>query len=132
MSISATPWTVASNFLFPWNSPAKNTGMGSHSLLQGIFPNQGSNPGPLHCRILYRLSHEGSLLLLLLLLSHFSHVQLRLCDPMDCSLPGSSIHGIFQARVLEWGAIAFSNNVILFSFKTLFMLHHGGTLRTLC
>ena len=37
----------------------------------------------------------------------------RLCttlrNPMDCSLPGSSIHGIFQARVLEWGAIAFSN-----------------------
>ena len=33
---------------------------------------------------------------------------LTLCDPMDCSLPGSSIHGIFQARVLEWGAIAFS------------------------
>ena len=31
-----------------------------------------------------------------------------LCDPMDCSLPGSSIHGIFQARGLEWGAIAFS------------------------
>ena len=35
-----------------------------------------------------------------------------LCDPMDCSLPGSSIHGIFQARVLEWGAIAFSMNVL--------------------
>ena len=33
---------------------------------------------------------------------------LTLCDPMDCSLPGSSVHGIFQARVLEWGAIAFS------------------------
>ena len=32
-----------------------------------------------------------------------------LWDPMDCSLPGSSVHGIFQARVLEWGAIAFSN-----------------------
>ena len=32
-----------------------------------------------------------------------------LCDPMDCSLPGSSIHGIFHARVLEWGAIAFSH-----------------------
>ena len=32
-----------------------------------------------------------------------------LCDPMDCSLPGSSVHGIFQARVLEWGAIAFSS-----------------------
>ena len=34
-----------------------------------------------------------------------------LWDPMDCSLPGSSIHGIFQARILEWGAIAFSGNV---------------------
>ena len=35
--------------------------------------------------------------------------RLTLCDPMDCSLPGSSVHGIFQARVLEWGAIAFSH-----------------------
>ena len=34
-------------------------------------------------------------------------------DPMDCSLPGSSVHGIFQARVLEWGAIAFSNIYVL-------------------
>ena len=34
-----------------------------------------------------------------------------LCDPMDCSLPGSSVHGISQARVLEWGAIAFSRRV---------------------
>ena len=34
-------------------------------------------------------------------------------DPMDCSLPGYSIHGIFQARVLEWGAIAFSDNTVL-------------------
>ena len=46
------------------------------------------------------------LLLLLLLLSRFSHI--RLCDPIDGSLPGSSVHGIFQARTLEWGAIAFS------------------------
>jgi len=36
-----------------------------------------------------------------------------LCDPMDCSPPGSSVHGIFQARVLEWGAIAFSDQVAL-------------------
>ena len=35
-----------------------------------------------------------------------------LSDPMDCSLPGSSVHGIFQARVLEWVAIAFSKNII--------------------
>ena len=38
---------------------------------------------------------------------------LTLSDPMDCSLPGSSIHGIFQARVLEWGAIAFSDKDML-------------------
>ena len=37
---------------------------------------------------------------------------LTLCDPMDCSLPGSSIHGIFQARVLEWGAIAFTESLV--------------------
>ena len=49
------------------------------------------------------------LLLLLLLLSHFSHVQPTLCDPIDGSPPGSSIPGIFQARVLEWVAIAFSD-----------------------
>ena len=45
----------------PWISPGKNTGVGSHSLLQGIFLTQGSNLGLLHCRqILYRLSHQGS------------------------------------------------------------------------
>ena len=40
--------------------------------------------------------------------SEVAQSRLTLSDPMDCSLPGSSIHGIFQARVLEWGAIAFS------------------------
>ena len=45
----------------PWNSPGQHTGVGSLSLLQGIFPTQGSNPGLLHCRrILYQLSHKGS------------------------------------------------------------------------
>ena len=45
----------------PWNSPGQNTGAGGLSLLQGIFPTQGSNPGLLHYRqILYRLSHKGS------------------------------------------------------------------------
>ena len=47
--------------LCPWDSPGKNTGVGCHSFLQGIFPTQGSNPGLPHCRqILYRLSHQGS------------------------------------------------------------------------
>ena len=45
----------------PWNSPGQNTGVGSLSLLQGIFPTQGSNPGLLHCmQILYQLRHYGS------------------------------------------------------------------------
>ena len=47
--------------LCPWNSPGQNIGVGSLSLLQGIFPNLGSNPGLPHCRqILYQLSHQGS------------------------------------------------------------------------
>ena len=47
--------------LCPCDSPGKNTGVGCHFLLQGIFPNQGLNPGLLHCRwILYQLSHQGS------------------------------------------------------------------------
>ena len=46
----------------PWNSSGQNTGVGSLSLLQGIFPTQGLNPGLPHCRqILYQLSHKGSL-----------------------------------------------------------------------
>ena len=38
----------------------------------------------------------------------YIYIHTTYCDPMNCSLPGSSIHGIFQARILEWGAIAFS------------------------
>ena len=46
--------------LCPWASPGKNTGVGSHSLLQGIFLTQGLNPGLLHCmQSLYHLSHQG-------------------------------------------------------------------------
>ena len=43
VSDSATPWTIPHQAPCPWNSPGKNTGMGSHSFLQGIFPTQGSN-----------------------------------------------------------------------------------------
>ena len=54
--------SVVSNYLQTlWNSPGKNTGVVSLSLLQGIFPTQGSNPGLPHCGwILYQLSHKGS------------------------------------------------------------------------
>ena len=62
VQLFATPWTIPARVLCPWNSPSKNTGVGSHSLLQGIFPTLGSNPDLPHCRqILYPLSHQGSL-----------------------------------------------------------------------
>ena len=65
----------------PWDSPGKNNGVGCHFLLQCM-----------------KVKSE----------SEVTQSCPTLRDPMDCSLPGSSIHGIFQARVLEWGAIAFS------------------------
>ena len=81
-----------------------NTGVGRHFLLQRIFLIQGSNPSLLHCRqTLYRLSYKGSLSE-----SEVAQSRVTLCDPMDCSLPGSSICGIFQARIVEWVAISFS------------------------
>ena len=100
-----TPWTVFT----VQNSPGHNTGVGSLSLLQGIFPTQGLNPGlPCYRQILYQLIHKGSPVLLLLRLSHFS-ICLTLCDPIDGSPPGSPTPGILQARTLEWVAISFSN-----------------------
>ena len=65
----------------PWDSPSKNTGVGCYFLLQCM-----------------QVKSEREV----------SQSCPTLSDPMDCSLPGSSVHGIFQARVLEWGAIAFS------------------------
>ena len=59
LSNSVTPWIVACQVpLCPWNFPGKNTGVGSHCLLQGIFLTQGLNRGFLHCReILYHVSY---------------------------------------------------------------------------
>ena len=65
----------------PWDSAGKNTGVGCHFLLQCM-----------------KVKSE----------SEVAQSWPTLCDPMDCSPPGSFVHGIFQARVLEWGAIAFS------------------------
>ena len=88
--------------LCPWNSPGKIIGVGSHFLFQGIFPSQGLSPGLLHCRwILYQLSHKKVKVLV-------APLCLTLCDPVDCSPPSSSVHGISQARILEWVAISFS------------------------
>ena len=70
----------------PWDSPGKNTGVGCHFLLQCM-----------------KVKSE----------SEVTQSCPTLSDPMDCSLPGSSVHGIFQARVLEWGAIAFSGFHVL-------------------
>ena len=63
----------------PWDSPGKTTGVGCHFLLQCM-----------------KVKSEGVV----------SQLCPTLSNPMYCSLPGSSVHGIFQARVLEWGAIA--------------------------
>ena len=95
----------------PWNSPGQNTGVGSLSLLQGIFPTQGSNPGLLHCRrILYQLSHKGGLNTTISEIVLVAQPCLTLCNPMDCSPspPGPSVHRNLQARILEWVAIPFS------------------------
>ena len=69
----------------PRDSPSKNTGVGSHFLLQCM-----------------KVKSE----------SEVTQSCLTLSDPVDCSLPGSSIHGIFQGRVLEWDSIAFSKSCI--------------------
>ena len=56
----ATPWTVTHQTPPSMEFPSKNTGVGSHFFLQGIFPTQGSNPDLPHCRqLLYQLSHQG-------------------------------------------------------------------------
>ena len=75
----------------PWDSPGKNTGVGCHFLLQCM-----------------KVKSE----------SEVAQLCLTLSNSIDCSLPGSSIHGICQARVLEWGAIAFSElNVTCINFQ---------------
>ena len=70
--------------LCPWDSPGKNTGVGCHFLLQCM-----------------KVESEREV----------SQSCPTPSNPMDCSLAGSSVHGIFQARVLEWGAIAFSDKM---------------------
>ena len=93
----------------PWNSPGQNTGVGSLSLLQGIFPTQGLNP--VSCmagKTLYQLSHKTNSNGLQKTYVCENRLVLSFCDPKDCSPQGSSVHGIFQAKILEWVAIAFS------------------------
>ena len=61
VQLFATPWPIAHEAPLSMHSPGKNTGVGFHFLLQGIFPTQGSDLGLPHCRqILYHLSHQGS------------------------------------------------------------------------
>ena len=115
----------------PWDSPGKNTEVGCHFLLQCVKvkreseviqscltlhdPMDCSLPGSSVCGLYKKDLHDPD--------NHddvITHLEPgileceatqscpTLSDPKDCSLPGSSVHGIFQARVLEWGAIAFS------------------------
>ena len=73
----------------PWDPPGKNTGVGYHFLLQCM-----------------KVKSE----------SEVAQSCPTLSDPMDCSLPGSSIHGIFQARILELGAITFSEYIYIYMY----------------
>ena len=82
----------------PWDSPGKNTGVGCHFLLQCM-----------------EVKSE----------SEVTQSCLTLSDPMDHSLPGPSGHGIFQARVLEWGAIGFSSVQFSCSVMSDSLLPHG-------
>ena len=103
VELFTTPWTVSHQApLSMGDSPGKNTGLGYYFHLQRIFPIQGLNLGLLHCRqILYQLSYKRK---------RESEI-VQSCptprDPMDCSLPGPSVHGIFQSRIREWVAISF-------------------------
>ena len=81
VQLCATPETAAHRLPRPWDSPGKNTGVVCHFLLQCM-----------------RVKSE----------SEVAQSCPAVHDRMDCSLPGSPVHGISQARVLEWGAIAFS------------------------
>ena len=113
----------------PWNSPGKNTGVGCHLLFQGILPTRGLNLGLLYCRdslpteplgkprckpwCKCRQGWENDMSTGILWGGMKSESKVTqscptLCDPMDSSLPGFYIHGVFQARVLEWVASAFS------------------------
>ena len=102
--------------LHPWDFPGKSTRVGCHFLLQGIFLTQGLNPGLPYCRqTFYHLSHLGSSVYVNIYNykwfeseSEGAQSYPTLWDLMDCSLPGSSVRGVFQARVLEWFAISFS------------------------
>ena len=90
--------------------PSKNTGVGCHAFLQGIFPTQGLNPGLLHRRwMLYHLNHQGSPSGPAAAAAKTLQSCLTLWDPRDGSPPGSPVPGILQARILEWVAISFSN-----------------------
>ena len=96
MSDSVQPHGLQpTRLLLPWDSPGKNTGVGCHFLLQCM-----------------KVESE----------SEVAQSCLTLNDPMDCSLPGSSIHGIFQATVLEWGAIAFSRYVSRWYFFLIWLV----------
>ena len=99
----------------PWYLLGKNTGVSCHFHLQGIFPTQGSNPHLLHWQAdSLPLSYQG--------ISQCTGQSPKqgcvcaqlcptLCNPMDCGLPGSSVHGTFPARILESIAISSTQNV---------------------
>ena len=101
--VFATPWTVARQAPLLMGFSRQEYWSRLPCSPPGDHLNSGIDPRLLHCRqILYHLSHQFSSV------QFSSSVVSDLCDPMDCSLPGSSVHRIFQARILEWVAISSS------------------------
>ena len=91
---SATPRTVARQAPLPWDFPGKNTGVGDHFLLQGIFPTQGSNPCLLHWQVgSLPLSHRGSPSSThsMVLLSHFTEEETKTQETVACSPTTSKV-----------------------------------------
>ena len=98
----------------PWNSPGQNTGVGSLSLLQAIFPTQGSNPGLPHCRwIFYQLSHKGSPRILgsLFLLQWIFPTQELNRGLLHCRQILYQLTHQGSPRILEWVAYPFSREI---------------------
>ena len=94
VQLFVTPWTVAHQTPLSMDFPGKNTGVGCHFLLQGIFPTQGLNPGLPHCRrTLYQLrTREATNQVSVQFSSVQSQSCLTLCHPMNRSTPGLPVH----------------------------------------
>ena len=104
-----TLWIVAHQAPLSMGFPRQDTGVGCHFLFLEIFLTQGSNAPLLQWQApSLPLSRQGSPAITCIAVVSVAQSCPTLCDPMDCSPTGSSVHRIFQARMLEWVVISYS------------------------